>query len=154
VPGLPPHGSWALGDVPSAMESGGYGPIERDMSNGGPKGGDGKPLTINGVHYAKGMGGHAPTEIIYYLGEQCSHVSMFVGIDDERDEKQAGAATFEIWADGVRKADSGVRTWRDDPVELSADLTGARFLRLVETDGGDTNSYDRGDWAAPVLTCA
>ena len=154
VPGSPPHGSSALGDVPSALESGGYGPIERDMSNGGPKGGDGKPLSINGVHYAKGMGGHAPTEIIYYVGEQCSHVSMFVGIDDERDEKQAGAATFQIWADGVQKADSGLRTWQDDPVELSADLTGARFLRLVETDGGNTNSYDRGDWAMPVLTCS
>ncbi|MFD1044928.1 hypothetical protein ACFQ1S_04620 [Kibdelosporangium lantanae] len=25
----PPHGSSVLGDVPSAMESGGYGPIER-----------------------------------------------------------------------------------------------------------------------------
>jgi alpha-galactosidase len=37
-------------------------------------------------------------------------------------------------------------------VALSADLTGARFLRMVETDGGDTNSCDRGDWA-PTLIC-
>lgn len=79
-------------------------------------------------------------------------MSVFVGIDDERDEKQAGSAIFQIWADGVPKADSGLHTWRDDPVALSADLTGARFLRLVETDGADTNSYDRGDWAvAPTL---
>ncbi|MEV4314766.1 NPCBM/NEW2 domain-containing protein [Actinocrispum sp. NPDC049592] len=117
------------------------------------QGNDGKPLTINGVHYAKSMGGHAPTEIIYYIGEQCSHVSVFVGIDDERDEKQAASATFQLWADGVPKADNGLRTSRDDPVALSADLTGARFLRLVETDGGDTNSYDRADWAAPTLIC-
>jgi alpha-galactosidase len=153
VPPEPPHGTLALGDVPSALESGGYGPIERDMSNGSWKPKDGKPLRINGVAYPKGMGGHAPTEIIYYLGGQCSAVSAFVGIDDERDEKQAGSATFQIWADGTKLADSGLRTWQDDPVALSGDLTGATFLRLVTTDGGDGNSYDRGDWAAPILTC-
>jgi alpha-galactosidase len=37
---------------------------------------------------------------------------------------------------------------------LSAKLTGARYLKLVLTDGGNTNSYDRGDWAAPRLTCS
>jgi alpha-galactosidase len=153
VPPEPPHGVQALGDVPSALESGGYGPIERDMSNGSWKPGDGKPLRINGVAYPKGMGAHAPTEIIYYLGGQCQRVESFVGIDDERDERQTGSATFQIWADGVKMADSGLRTWQDDPIALSAALTGASFLRLVITDGGDTNSYDRGDWAAPTLTC-
>jgi alpha-galactosidase len=153
VPAEPPTGVLALGDVASALESGGYGPVERDMSNGGWQPKDGKPLSINGVRYQKGMGAHAPTEIIYYVGGHCSTVSSSVGIDDERDERQAGSATFEIWADGTKIADSGLRTWRDDPVAVSGPLTGASFLRLVITDGGDTNSYDRGDWAAPTLTC-
>ncbi|MEV4314431.1 NPCBM/NEW2 domain-containing protein [Actinocrispum sp. NPDC049592] len=154
VPPLPPSGGSQLGDVPSALESGGYGPIERDMSNGSWKAKDGKPLTINGVHYDKGMGGHAPTEIIYYLGGKCQSVESFVGLDDERDERQTGAVTFEIWTDSTKVADSGLRTWRDDAVKIGASLAGASFLRLVITDGGDTNSYDRGDWAAPILTCA
>jgi alpha-galactosidase len=123
------------------------------MSNGGWQPKDGKPLQINGVKYAKGMGGHAPTEIIYYLGGQCSAVSSWVGIDDERDSVQMGSADFQVWADGTKVADSGLRTWRDDPVSLSGTLTGASFLRLVITDGGDGVRYDRGDWAAPVITC-
>jgi hypothetical protein len=45
------------------------------------------------------------------------------------------------------------RTWGDPALTLSARLTGARYLKLVLTDGGNTNSYDRGDWAAPRLTC-
>ena len=36
---------------------------------------------------------------------------------------------------------------------LTADVTGARYVRLVQTIGGDTNSYDRGDWAEPRLVC-
>jgi alpha-galactosidase len=39
-------------------------------------------------------------------------------------------------------------------VPLTADLHGAQYLRLVITDGGDGNSYDRSDWAAARLTCA
>jgi alpha-galactosidase len=154
VPPEIPRGELALGDVRSAWESGGYGPVERDMSNGGWQPRDGKPLTINGVTYAKGMGAHAPTEIVYYVGGHCSTVTSVVGIDDDRDDARlTGTASFEIWADGMKVADSGVRTWRDDPISLSGSLAGASFLRLVVTDGGDTNSYDRGDWATPTLIC-
>ena len=54
----------------------------------------------------------------------------------------------------MKAADSGIRTWADPALPLTADVTGARYLRLVQTIGGDTNSYDRGDWAEPRLTCA
>lgn len=49
---------------------------------------------------------------------------------------------------------TGVRTWQDPALPLAADLHGAQYLRLVVTDGGDGNSYDRSDWAAAHLTCA
>ncbi|SMD23301.1 NPCBM/NEW2 domain-containing protein [Kibdelosporangium aridum] len=154
VPRAVPRGTSALGDVPSAWESGGYGPVERDMSNGGWQPGDGKPLTINGNVYAKGLGAHAPTQMVFYLDGKCSGLTSIVGIDDDRnDANKVGSASFEIWADGAKVADSGVRTWRDDPISISAALAGATYLRLVVTDGGDTYSYDRGDWANPTLTC-
>lgn len=89
-----------------------------------------------------------------FLDGRCSALTADVGIDDEREPaQQRGSAAFEIWADGAKAAASGVRTWQDPAVTLSAELTGARFLRLVVTDGGDGNAYDRGDWAAPRLTC-
>ncbi|MCO1581504.1 NPCBM/NEW2 domain-containing protein [Crossiella sp. SN42] len=153
VPPMVPGTVSSLGDVRSAVEHGGYGPVERDMSNGSYRPGDGKPLTINGKRFAKGLGGHAPSTLTYYLNNRCTNLTTTVGIDDERDERQLGSATFEIWADGRKVADSGLRTWRDDAVTLSADLTGARYLKLVITDGGDGVQFDRGDFAEPLLTC-
>jgi len=154
VPAAVPAGASDVGDVPWVVASNGYGPVERNMSNGGPRPGDGFPLTINGVVYPKGIGTHASAQIVFFLDRRCSALTVDVGIDDDRgDARQTGSATFEIWADGVKVADSGLRTWADPALSLSADLSGARYLRLVLTDGGNGNSYDRGDWAQPRLTC-
>ncbi|MGW1976218.1 NPCBM/NEW2 domain-containing protein [Streptomyces sp. NPDC001889] len=156
VPRPVPAGVSDLGQLTWAWASNGYGPVERDMSNGGAKAGDGRTLTVNGVTYAKGLGTHAPVQLVYYLGGRCTGFATDVGVDDERDprEPDQGTVTAEIWADGTKRADSGLRTWRDSAVPLTADLRGAQYLRLVGTIGPDTNRYDRIDWAAPVLTCA
>ncbi|RZQ62903.1 alpha-galactosidase [Amycolatopsis suaedae] len=153
VPKPVPQGVSALSDVAWAYARNGYGPPERDMSNGSVPAGDGKPLTINGVRYAKGIGAHAVSEIVFYLGGRCRSLVTDVGIDDEREPRQQGSSAFQIWADSRKAAETGVRTWQDPAIGISGDLTGARFLRLSVTDGGDNNSYDRGDWANPVLTC-
>jgi alpha-galactosidase len=65
-----------------------------------------------------------------------------------------GSVDFQIWADGTKVADSGVRTGSEGAVHLTGDLSGAKFLRMVLTDGGDGNSYDHSDWAAAQLTCS
>ena len=154
VPVAPPSGAslWAS-DVTFTAERSGYGPVERDRSNGGYLGGDGKTLTINGKTYEKGLGAHANAELILYVGGRCTSFSSDVGIDDERDVNQQGSAVFEIWADGARVASSGLRTWQDDAVPISGSLVGAKFLRLVLDDGGDGVRYDRGDFAGAKLTC-
>ncbi|WP_155549009.1 NPCBM/NEW2 domain-containing protein [Amycolatopsis camponoti] len=155
VPTAPPSGPAWASDLRWAAEKNGYGPVERDMSNGSIPAGDGKPLTINGVVYPKGLGAHAPSEVVFYLGGHCTTFTADVGVDDEREAtNKQGSATFEVYADGSRVAATGVRTWQDPAVPLTADLHGARYLRLVVTDGGDGNSYDRSDWAAARLTCA
>jgi alpha-galactosidase len=156
VPAPVPAGTSDLGDLAWAWASNGYGPIEHNMANGGGKAGDGMPLTINGTVYPKGLGTHAPVQIVYYLAGRCTSLTTDVGIDDERDPRPLpgqGTITAEVWSDGAKRADTGLRTWQDPATTLTADLTGAGFLRLVGTTGGDTNSYDRIDWAAPVLTC-
>ncbi|MEU5974510.1 NPCBM/NEW2 domain-containing protein [Streptomyces sp. NPDC047315] len=155
VPATVPAGVTDLSRADWAWASNGYGPVERDSSNGGARGGDGRKITINGVTYDKGLGTHAPVQLVYYLAGKCTQLATDVGVDDERDprEPEQGTVTAEIWADGTKRADSGLRTWQDPAVSLKADLTGARYLRLVGTIGPDTNRYDRIDWAAPVLTC-
>jgi alpha-galactosidase len=152
VPNSPPHGTAYVSDVPWTSATNGWGPPERDRSNGETGAHDGNPITINGVTYAKGVGAHAPGEIDVYVGGQCSSFNSDVGVDDEVGSN--GSVDFQVWADGTKVADSGVRTGSEAALHLTADLSGAKFLRLVLTDGGDGNSYDHSDWAGAQVTCS
>jgi alpha-galactosidase len=147
----PPSGTSYLSDVPWLRADSGWGPIEKDTSNGESAAGDGHPITINGTVYKKGLGAHAPSSIEYYTAKKCTSVSSDVGVDDEKTVN--GSVTFEIWADGTKVADSGLLTTADDAKHLTADVTGSTFVRLVVTDGGNGNDSDHADWADARLVC-
>jgi len=152
VPMAPPGGTTNLGDDTWLSATNGYGPVERNTSNGESKAGDGHPITIQGRRYATGLGTNAPSEIAFYLGRDCTSVTTDVGVDDEKSAN--GSVTFELWADGTKVADSGAMDTSTPARTLTADLSGATVLRLVVTDGGNGNNSDHGDWADPRLTCA
>ncbi|WP_314412891.1 NPCBM/NEW2 domain-containing protein [Streptomyces kroppenstedtii] len=147
----PPSGTSNLGALPWLSTTNGWGPVERDTSNGESAAGDGGPLTINGAVYATGLGVHAESTVEYYTGGACESVGAQVGVDDE--EGADGSVAFEIWADGTKVASTGVLTNADAARALVADVSGARVVRLVVTDGGDGITSDHGDWAAAQLTC-
>ncbi|MFJ4828510.1 NPCBM/NEW2 domain-containing protein [Streptomyces sp. NPDC088747] len=147
----PPSGVSSLGDLPWLSTTNGWGPVERDRSNGENEAGDGNPLTVGGVVYAKGLGVHAESTVEYYTGEACEAVTAQVGVDDE--EGADGSVAFEVWADGTKVASTGVLTNSDAAQPISADVSGARAVRLVVTDGGDGITSDHGDWADARLTC-
>ncbi|MFD7883490.1 NPCBM/NEW2 domain-containing protein [Streptomyces bauhiniae] len=147
----PPAGTSYLSDLPWLSAVSGWGPVERDTSNGEDAAGDGSPLTIGSTVYAKGLGVHAASEVAYYAGRRCSTVTAEVGVDDEKGAK--GSVAFEIWADGVQAASTGVLTNADRAEPLTADVTGARVVRLVVTDGGDGVDSDHADWADARLSC-
>jgi hypothetical protein len=127
-----------------------WGPIERDRSNGERDAGDGHTLTIGGKTYAKGLGVHAPSSILFFNGGHCSSITSDVGVDDEK--SGAGSVEFQIWADRRLLADSGVVTWQDAAKTLTANIGNTDFVQLVVLDGGDTNS-DHSDWAGLQVTC-
>jgi alpha-galactosidase len=131
--------------------SNGWGPVEKDMSNGETAAGDGHPITINGTVHTKGLGVHAPSSVEYYTAKKCTSVSADVGVDDEKTAK--GSVTFELWADGTKVADSGLLTTADPAKHLTAGVGGATFVRLVVTDGGNGNDSDHADWADAQITC-
>jgi alpha-galactosidase len=147
----PPSGTSYLSDIPWLRSDNGWGPVEKDTSNGEKPAGDGHPITINGTVYKKGLGVHAPSTVEYYTAKKCTSVSADVGVDDEKTAN--GSVTFELWADGTKVADSGLLTTADPAKHLTADVSGATFLRLVVTDGGNTNNSDHSDWADAQLTC-
>jgi alpha-galactosidase len=147
----PPSGVSYLSDLPWLSATNGYGPVERDTSNGESAAGDGHPLTIGGVVYAKGLGAHAASDIAYYTGGACETVTAEVGVDDEKGSK--GTVAFEITADGTTVASTGVLTNAAAAQPLTAKVTGARVVHLVVTDGGDGIDSDHADWADAKLSC-
>jgi alpha-galactosidase len=148
----PPSGTSYLSDLAWTTATNGWGPVEKDMSNGETAAGDGHPITLGGTVYAKGLGVHAPSTVTYYLGGGCSAFSATVGVDDEKNGK--GSVDFQVVADGTTVADSGVLTNAMGGKPLTADVAGATTLQLVVTDGGDGNDSDHADWAEARITCS
>ena len=84
--------------------SNGYGPVERDMSNGMGVAGDGRAITLNGVTSAKGLGVHATSTVTYPLGDTYRSFLANVGVDDECGG--AGTVVFEVLVDGAKRFNS------------------------------------------------
>lgn len=140
-----------LSDRPWTSMLNGWGPVERDMSNGETLAGDGKPLTIRGAVFPKGLGAHAASDLRYALGGTCRTFTATVGIDDETAGQ--GTVVFQVLVDGVKKFDSGVVTGVAAAQSVSVDLTAGQELGLIVTDSGDANSYDHADWADAKIAC-
>ncbi|MFD1366589.1 glycoside hydrolase family 2 TIM barrel-domain containing protein [Actinoplanes sichuanensis] len=149
---LPAGSSW-VSDLPFLETTNGWGPVERDRSNAEQPAGDGRPLTLGGVVYDKGLGAHAVSKVALDLtGRSCTTFRADVGVDDEMGN--SGSITFEVWVDGVRKASTGRLTGSASAQPIEADVTGGTRLELRITDSGDGNGADHGDWAAARLLCA
>ncbi|HTV24400.1 MAG TPA: NPCBM/NEW2 domain-containing protein, partial [Polyangiaceae bacterium] len=135
--------------LPMSTESA-LGPVEIDTSNGGNVEGDGSLITIGGQVYTRGLGTHAGSRVVYYLGGRCSALTVDVGIDDE--VASDGAASFQILADDRVVAESPVLTGDDAALTLTADVTGATLLTLAADPNGAIDG-DHADWAAPTIVC-
>jgi alpha-galactosidase len=147
-----PTGDAYLSDLSWTYASNGWGPIERDTSNGEIKAGDGAPMRLRGRTYMKGLGAHAPSLVRYRLQQACTRFTADVGIDDE--VAGLGSVAFEVWADGQKLFDSGVVTGTTPVRHIDLDLKERRDLRLfVGTGAENQNGQDHADWADARLTC-
>ncbi|PYE55756.1 NPCBM/NEW2 domain-containing protein [Deinococcus yavapaiensis] len=145
------RGTVFLGSLTWASASNGWGPIEKDVSNGESAAGDGRRLSIDGRKFAKGLGMHADARVTYRLGGACRTFAAFVGIDDEVGNR--GSAVFRVLADGTLKFDSGVLRGADGAKSVNVDVSGAREVTLVTTDAGDGIAYDHANWADARVAC-
>ncbi|MFE2021909.1 sulfatase-like hydrolase/transferase [Streptomyces sp. NPDC059499] len=138
-----------LSDIPWLAATNGWGPVERDTSNGKKPAGDGTPISFGGVTYTKGLGVHAHSEIVYHLGGNASRLTSVVGIDDfSARQSAAGGTSAEVWGDGLRLYESGLLTAAGGPRPVDVDVTGVRLLRLVVRNANDSTSFDHTSWAA------
>ncbi|WP_432977887.1 NPCBM/NEW2 domain-containing protein [Dactylosporangium sp. CA-233914] len=149
VCGTPGTGS-AVSDRTWGTASNGWGPAERDMSNGEQAAGDGSVLTVGGVSYPKGVGAHAAGDVTVPLGGACSRFTAVAGLDAEVGTSSTGV-TFSVLGDGVTLYSSPTVT-AGAPVAVDVDVSGRANLRLVVGSAGSID-FDHADWADARLVC-
>lgn len=147
-----PSSSAYLSDLEWASATNGWGPVERDTSNGKKPAGDGTPISFGGVTYAKGLGVHARSEVVYYLGAKASRLTAVVGIDDfSADQSSKGHTIAEVWGDGrLLHATGGLRA-ATGPEEVDVDLNGVEVLTLIVRAADSNTSYNHTSWADAYL---
>ncbi|HYN96948.1 MAG TPA: beta-galactosidase [Pilimelia sp.] len=141
-----------VSSLPFQSATNGWGPVERNTSNGEAAAGDGRPITLNGTVYASGLGVHAASDVAVSLGGRCTRFTATAGVDDEAGN--SGSVTFTVLADGVARYTSPTVTGSAAPLPVSVDVTGAQVLRLVVGDGGNGIGLDHADWADARVTCS
>lgn len=151
-PTPPPFGVSFLSDLtPFGTPVNGFGPYERDRSNGSSPAGDGVPIGIGGVPFTKGLGVHAASEVRYALDKPC-RLQATIGVDDE--VGNTGSVIFEVWnGTSTRLYTSGIRTGSDAGVAIDVALTGVSQARLVVTDAGNGNVDDHASWGGARFVC-
>lgn len=127
-----------LSDYAWDSATAGWGNVNRDKSS------DGKPITLNGAVFPKGLGTHAASTIVYTLGGEYARFQATVGVDDETYGN--GDVSFEVWLDGVKAYDSGVLTATSDSGVIDLDIAGVNELKLVVTNGVNGGDWDHADW--------
>jgi len=142
-------GTTFLSDLTWTSATSGYGPVEKDKSNGEKSTGDGKAITLNRVTYAKGLGVHATSTLLYNLAGKYSQFISDVGIDDEVGNR--GRVNFQVYLDNVLAYESGNMSGRSSTKSIDLNVSGKKQLKLVVTDGGNGFNYDHADWAGARL---
>ena len=95
----------------------GWGPAERDRSNGELGASDGGTISLGGVTYAKGLGVHADSDLRWSLFGQCSTFSAVIGVDDEVGPN--GSVVFQVYVNGALRFTSGLMTGSTPPSQHS-----------------------------------
>ncbi|MEU2828119.1 sulfatase-like hydrolase/transferase [Streptomyces lavendulae] len=149
----PPTADSYLSDLPWVSAANGWGPVERDRSNGRKEAGDGTPIAFGGVTYPKGPGVHAPSEVVYHLGGRADRFTALVGIDDfSKNQSAAGATRAVVRADGRTLLTTGTLTAATGPVALDLDVRGVRLLHLLVEDANGNSAFDHTSWARARVT--
>jgi len=100
------------------------------------------PLVLGSRRYAKGIGTHAPSRIVYRLGGRYQRFLAVVGGAEAK-----GTVVFQVFGDGRKLYDSGVMHGLGGTKKVDIPVKGVNVLRLVVTIAGDTFNCDMATWA-------
>ena len=126
----PGPGTTYISDLTWTSADNGWGPVEKDMSNGEQAAGDGGPITIGGVVHPKGLGAHAASDIHYNIGNACSAFNAVVR-NRRRDSFLLSVAEFGgfpglgRWREALRQ--------RHRPVHYTSGKRVCRYLEPIRS---------------------
>ncbi len=108
--------------------------LDRDVTN--------HLLALGMRRYSKGIGTHAPSEVVYDVGGQYARFLATVG-----GAEQGGTVVLQVFGDGKLLAQTDVMHGLREVQKIDVSIAGVRHLRLVVTDAGDNNNADMANWA-------
>ena len=112
--------------------------LDRDVQN--------NALRLGVRTWRKGIGTHAPSEIVYALdGQYVRFAAMICGAEAN------GTVVFELFGDDKLLYRSGVMHGLRDVKRLDVSVAGVRRLKLVVTDAGDGYISDMANWGDAKL---
>ncbi|MGE7925708.1 NPCBM/NEW2 domain-containing protein [Viridibacillus arvi] len=101
--------------------------------------------------YEKGIGAHSNSTIVYDLTDKdADYFTSFVGVDRQM-FGSVGSVVFQVFVDGEKQFDSGLMNSRDPQKLIEVNVSGAKELKLVVTDGGNGNGSDHATWGDAKL---
>ncbi len=115
----------------------------------------GQAIMINRQRYERGIGVHAPCELVYKLKPEYKRFVGLAGVDEYLISRSNGSnlakypsVVFKVFIDGREAAASPVMrilspAWRFD-IEIPKDK---RIISIVAMDAGDGSREDYADWA-------
>ena len=113
------------------------------------------PFPLGGITWTRGIAGLAERDLEVDLGGQAHRFMSFAGILDDAScaagDADLASARFQVFVDGVKKADSGAIAYGSEPVLLMSDLVNAKTLRLV-VQGGMAPDRAAAAWAGALIT--
>ena len=95
----------------------------------------GKPLAIGSVTFVRGIGTHAPAEIVYRPAGKYRWLTFHAGISAEMVEN--GSVVVQVWLDGKKAHETAVLRIKEEPVYVCLPIDGVQEIRLVATDAGN-----------------
>jgi alpha-galactosidase len=110
----------------------------------------GKPLTIGGKVFARGVGSHADSVIRIDLQGGAQRFSAQVGVDDAAASDRS-SIRFKVIADGKTVWKTDVMKHGQPPRAVDLDVAGVRMLLLVADSAEDGNGWDHADWTDAKL---
>jgi len=104
----------------------------------------GEGLRIRGKAFRKGIGTHAPSEIVFDLGGKVSKFTCLVGADEGGGGSDR--VIFRVLADGQELFKSPVMTTGQEALPVEVQLEGKKELTLKVDYGPGADSWGHADW--------